>query len=130
MNCSTKFRSPSQLFWLSRTAYVFIVQIEFVDRDWIMGKEIEGRVLEALKTVMDPETGMSMVDMQLINKIEEVDGAVAIEFMPSSPMCPIAFYLADEIKKAAMKVEGVRKVRVNCKGHMMEDQINKTVNEE
>lgn len=95
-----------------------------------MGKEIEGRVLEALKTVMDPETGMSMVDMQLINKIEEVEGAVAIEFMPSSPMCPIAFYLADEIKKAAMKVEGVKKVRINCKGHMMEDQINKTVNEE
>jgi metal-sulfur cluster biosynthetic enzyme len=94
-----------------------------------MGKDIEGRDLEVLKTVMDPETGMSMVDMQLINKIEEVDGAVAIEFMPSSPMCPIAFYLADEIKKAAMKVEGVRKVRVNCKGHMMEDQINKTVNE-
>jgi metal-sulfur cluster biosynthetic enzyme len=106
------------------------VQIGFVDRDRIMGKEIEGRVLEALKTVMDPETGMSMVDMQLINKVEEVDGAVAIEFMPSSPMCPIAFYLADEIKKAAKQVEGVKKVRVNCKGHMMEDQINKSVNEE
>lgn len=94
-----------------------------------MGKEIEGKVLEVLKTVMDPETGMSMIDMQLINKIEETDGAVAIEFMPSSPMCPIAFYLADEIKKAAMKVEGVKKVRVNCKGHMMEEQINKMVNE-
>jgi metal-sulfur cluster biosynthetic enzyme len=94
-----------------------------------MGKEIEGRVLEALKSVMDPETGMSMVDMQLINKVEEVDGVVAIEFMPSSPVCPIAFYLAEQIKQAAMKVEGVKKVRINCKGHMMEDQINKTVNE-
>lgn len=95
-----------------------------------MGKVIEGGVMEALKTVMDPETGMSMVDMQLINKVEEVDGEVAIEFMPSSPMCPIAFYLAEEIKRAAMKVEGVKKVRINCKGHMMEEQINKTVNEE
>ncbi len=94
-----------------------------------MGKEIEGKVMEVLKTVMDPETGMSMVDMQLINKVEETDGLVAIEFRPSSPMCPIAFYLAEQIKKAAMGVEGVKKVRVDCKGHMMEDQINKTVNE-
>ena len=95
-----------------------------------MGKEIENRVLEALKGVMDPETGMSMVDMQLINKVEESEGQVSIEFVPSSPMCPIAFYLASEIKKAALKVEGVKKVRVTCKGHIMEEEINKSVNEE
>jgi len=79
---------------------------------------------------MDPETGMSMVDMQLINKVEEKDGSVNVEFIPSSPMCPIAFYLAAEIKKAALGVGGVKKVKITCKGHMMEEQINKTVNEE
>lgn len=93
-----------------------------------MGKEIEDKVMEALKTVMDPETGMSMVDMQLISKVEEAEGSVGIEFIPSSPMCPIAFYLAQEIKEAAQKVEGVKKVTINCKGHMMEEQINKSVN--
>ncbi|MEM2001654.1 MAG: iron-sulfur cluster assembly protein [Candidatus Methanomethylicaceae archaeon] len=95
-----------------------------------MGKEIENKVLEALKGVMDPETGMSMVEMQLINKVEESDGKVDIEFVPSSPMCPIAFYLASEIKKAALKVDGVKKVKVTCKGHIMEEEINKSVNEE
>ncbi len=93
-----------------------------------MGKEIEEKVIEALKTVMDPETGMSLVDMQLISKVEEADGNVTVEFIPSSPMCPIAFYLAQEIKEAVQKVGGVKKVRVDCKGHMMEDQINKSVN--
>lgn len=78
-----------------------------------MGKEIENKVLEALKGVMDPETGMSMVEMQLINKVEESDGKVDIEFVPSSPMCPIAFYLASEIKKAALKVDGVKKSQSN-----------------
>ncbi|MEM4157708.1 MAG: iron-sulfur cluster assembly protein [Candidatus Methanomethylicaceae archaeon] len=95
-----------------------------------MGKEIENKVLEALKGVMDPETGMSIVEMQLINKVEESDGKVDIEFVPSSPMCPIAFYLASEIKKAALKVDGVKKVKVTCKGHIMEEEINKSVNEE
>lgn len=95
-----------------------------------MGKEIESKVMETLKNVMDPETGMSMVDMQLINKVEEKDGFVDVEFIPSSPMCPIAFYLAEEIKKAVLSVEGVKKVKIDCKGHMMEEQINKSVNEE
>ncbi len=95
-----------------------------------MVREIESKVTEALKGVMDPETGMSMVEMGLINRIEEEDGAVSIEFSPSSPFCPIAFYLAEQIRNAAQKVEGVKKVRVTCKGHMMEQQINQMVNEE
>jgi metal-sulfur cluster biosynthetic enzyme len=95
-----------------------------------MGKEIEDKVMEALKLVMDPETGMSMVDMQLISKVEENNGNVDVEFIPSSPMCPIAFYLAQEIKGAVLKVEGVKSTKISCKGHMMEEQINKSVNEE
>ena len=99
-------------------------------RGFYMGKEIEDKVMEALKLVMDPETGMSMVDMQLISKVEENDGSVNVEFIPSSPMCPMAFYLAKEIKGAVFKVEGVKNAKINCKGHMMEEQINKSVNEE
>ncbi|MCC6013964.1 MAG: iron-sulfur cluster assembly protein [Candidatus Verstraetearchaeota archaeon] len=94
-----------------------------------MVSEIENKVMEALKEVYDPETGMNMIDMQLINKIEEKNGEVYIEFTPSSPLCPIAFYLAEEIKKKASKVEGVKKVKVICKGHIMENEINKFVNE-
>lgn len=96
----------------------------------MMGKEIETKVIDALKHVMDPETGMSMVDMQLIDRVEETDGVVKLEFVPSSPMCPIAFYLAEEIKKAVMSVSGVKKATVRCKGHMMEELINKSVNED
>jgi metal-sulfur cluster biosynthetic enzyme len=94
-----------------------------------MGSEIESKIMEALKHVMDPETGMSMVEMQLISKVEETDGSVIVEFIPSSPMCPIAFFLAEEIKRAVLGVEGVKKVNISCKGHMMEEQINKAVNE-
>ena len=93
-----------------------------------MGQEIEAKVMDALKGVMDPETGMSMVDMQLISKVEEKEGNVDVEFIPSSPMCPIAFYLAEEIKKAVLSVEGVKTAKIACKGHIMEEQINKAVN--
>ncbi len=94
-----------------------------------MGNEIENKIIEALKEVYDPETGMNMIEMQLINKIEIKNDEVNIEFSPSSPLCPIAFYLAEEIKKKALKVEGVKKVKVICKGHIMENEINRLINE-
>lgn len=92
--------------------------------------KIEDRIMEALKEVVDPETGMNIVDMQLISRIEDKDGEIFIEFTPSSPFCPIAFYLAEEIKKVALKVEGVSKVRISCKGHIMEEEISRLVNED
>jgi metal-sulfur cluster biosynthetic enzyme len=53
-----------------------------------------------------------------------------VEFIPSSPFCPIAFKLANDIKSAALTVEGVKKALVYCKGHMMEQQINEMTNKE
>lgn len=92
--------------------------------------KIEDKIMEALKEVVDPETGMNIVDMQLISKIEDKAGEIFIEFTPSSPLCPIAFYLAEEIKKVALKVEGVNRVRISCKGHIMEEEISRLVNED
>ena len=94
-----------------------------------MSKELEDRVREALKDVYDPETGLNLLEMNLITKVEELgEGFVEVEFHPSSPFCPIAFYLASKIKSKALTVDGVRKVRVICRGHLMEEQINSMVN--
>jgi len=59
---------------------------------------------------------------------EEELGVVKIDFIPSGPFCPIAFKLAMDVKNAALKVAGVKKALVYCRGHMMEQQINETVN--
>jgi len=94
-----------------------------------LNKDLESKVRDALREVYDPETGLNLLEMNLITKVEELDeGFVEVEFTPSSPFCPIAFYLASKIKLKAQSVEGVRKVRVICKGHLMEEQINSMVN--
>lgn len=90
--------------------------------------EVEKRVREALEKVIDPETGMSVVEMGCIKSIREEAGEVTIEFTPTSPFCPIAFYLASSIKEVAEKIEGVKKVRVFSRGHVMDEQINEYVN--
>lgn len=86
---------------------------------------------EAVGKVVDPETGLSFGEMQMITNVkEEEPGVVKVDFIPSSPFCPIAFKLAMDVKNEAMNVVGIKKVLVYCRGHMMEQQINEMVNKE
>lgn len=91
--------------------------------------ELEDKVREAVGQVVDPETGMTFAQMQMITNVkEEETGVLKVEFVPSSPFCPIAFKLAADIKNAAMKVAGVKKALIYCRGHTMEQQINDMTN--
>jgi len=91
--------------------------------------EIEKKVREEVEKVIDPETGLTFGQMNMITDVKEQEpGVVKIDFIPSSPFCPIAFKLAMDIKNAASKVKGVKKARVYCHGHTMEEAINQSVN--
>jgi metal-sulfur cluster biosynthetic enzyme len=93
--------------------------------------DLEDDVRDAVGKVVDPETGLTFAEMHMITNIkEEEPGVVKVYFIPSSPFCPIAFKLAMDVKNAAMKVAGIKKVLVYCHGHMMEQQINEMVNKE
>ena len=93
--------------------------------------ELEDMVREAVGQVVDPETGLTFAEMQMITNVkEEESGVVKVEFIPSSPFCPIAFKLSMDMKNAAMKVAGVKKALIYCRGHMMEQQINEMTNKE
>jgi len=91
--------------------------------------DLEDKVREEVGKVMDPETGQTFAEMQMITTVKEEEaGTVRVEFIPTSPFCPIAFKLATDIKTAAKKVPGVKKALVYCRGHMMEQQINELTN--
>jgi len=91
--------------------------------------QLEDKVREEAGKVQDPETGMTFAEMQMITNVkEEKPGVVKIEFIPTSPFCPIAFKLASDLKTAATNVKGVKKALVYCRGHAMEQQINDITN--
>jgi len=93
--------------------------------------DLEDKVREAVGKVVDPETGLTFAEMNMITDVkEEQPGVVKVNFVPSSPFCPIAFKLAMDVKSAALKAAGVEKVFVYCRGHTMEQQINDMVNKE
>ena len=91
--------------------------------------ELEEKVREEVGKVLDPETDLSFAEMQMITSVKEEElGVVKVEFIPTSPFCPIAFKLAADLRDAAKNVPGVKKVLVYCRGHAMEQQINEMTN--
>ena len=52
-------------------------------------------ILERLSKVIDPETGADVVRMKLIEAlIVDASGQVSYTIRPSSPLCPVAVFLA------------------------------------
>jgi len=56
-------------------------------------------IRSALRLVMDPEVGMNIVDLGLIYKIESQPGALYIEMTRTSPACPMADMILDDIDR-------------------------------
>lgn len=76
-------------------------------------ENIESEVRQALAEVIDPETGLSIMRMDLIHNIEATpEGFVSLVFRPSSPVCPMAYALADSIKKTVEAVRGVTSIEI------------------
>ncbi len=92
---------------------------------------IEDRVKQRLKMVIDPETGMDLVEMDLVQNLSaNEDGEVKVEFRPSSFVCPLALELAQEIRFSLREIEGVKSVRVEVTDCLWADDINKAIREE
>jgi len=75
--------------------------------------ELQARVLEALKTVRDPEIPVNLVDLGLIYElIVRKDGTVYVEMTLTTPACPVAGALPGQVQQAVAAVAGVNDVRV------------------
>ena len=82
-------------------------------------KSLRQAILERLSQVIDPETGVDVVRMRLIEDLEvTADGYVRYKFRPSSPICPIAVPLSIAIKQAVDQVEGVTGQDLEIVGYM------------
>lgn len=72
-----------------------------------------GPVLEALKTVRDPEIPMDLVELGLIYELlVKKGGLVYVEMTLTTPACPVAASMPGEVEAAIRAVPGVGDVRV------------------
>lgn len=70
-------------------------------------------IIEALKTVSDPEIMINVYDMGLIYNIDlRENGDVYIEMTLTAPTCPVAGILPQQVADAVAMVEGTGRVEV------------------
>ena len=77
-----------------------------------MMSELEGRIRDALRVVIDPELGHNIVDLGFIYGIAVTDGDARIVMTATTRGCPAADSLREGAANAAMQVSGVRSVDV------------------
>jgi FeS assembly SUF system protein len=71
-------------------------------------------VVEACRTVFDPEIPVNIYDMGLVYKIDvEDDNTVRIDMTLTSPHCPVAETLPPEVEQKVQQVEGVTACEVS-----------------
>ena len=76
--------------------------------------DIKHKIIEEIKKIYDPEIPVNIYELGLIYKIE-VDGKnkVDIDMTLTSPNCPVAESLPNEVKENIKKVDGVSDVNLN-----------------
>jgi len=74
---------------------------------------LEAEVIEAMRTIYDPEIPVNIYDLGLIYEVTaDQDGFVKIEMTLTSPACPVAGSLPGEVQAKARQVEGVTDAKV------------------
>ncbi len=75
---------------------------------------IEGRIVDVLKTVYDPEIPVDIYSLGLIYKIDlHDDGALDVDMTLTAPACPAADFIMEDVRLKLDTLEGVKSVTVN-----------------
>jgi metal-sulfur cluster biosynthetic enzyme len=62
-------------------------------------------ILDSLRSVVDPEIGMNVVELALIKQVILGDDLTEIKMILTTPFCPYAGSMIQQVKEAAEEVE-------------------------
>jgi FeS assembly SUF system protein len=75
--------------------------------------DIKNKVIEEIKKIYDPEIPVNIYELGLIYKIDiDEKNNVNIDMTLTSPNCPVAESLPNDVKEKVKKVEGVSDVKL------------------
>lgn len=76
-----------------------------------MSEPLYDQVLEAIKTVYDPEIPVNIWELGLIYSVDiDEENKVHVKMTLTSPACPVAESLPMEVQEKIMQVEGISDV--------------------
>lgn len=80
------------------------------------------QVMEALKTVIDPELGVDLVTLKMITKVDIQGERVDVDVNLTTPACPLKSTIEDDVRAAVMRVPGVKEVNVTFGADVTSDK--------
>ena len=76
--------------------------------------KIEESIVDVLKTVYDPEIPVNIYDLGMIYKIDlHDDGTLDMDMTFTSPSCPAADYIFEDVRRKVEGVKGVETANIN-----------------
>ena len=77
------------------------------------GSDLQAAVVDALKSVYDPEIPVDIYELGLICDVEiSEDGDAAVTMTLTTPHCPVAESLPNEVELRVLSVPGIRDAEV------------------
>ncbi|OUW74265.1 MAG: SUF system Fe-S cluster assembly protein [Pelagibacteraceae bacterium TMED216] len=77
-------------------------------------KQLKEKIIDEIKKVYDPEIPVNIYDLGLIYNINiEEDNNVTIDMTLTSPNCPVADSLPNNVKNNILKIEEIINVKIN-----------------
>jgi len=73
---------------------------------------IEEKIWSALRSVIDPELGVSIVDLGLIYDVRYEGGEAEVEMTLTSPGCPLASVIDTKIREVLSGIEEIKHLTV------------------
>ena len=75
---------------------------------------LEGKIVDVIKTVYDPEIPVNIFDLGMIYKIDVKDNCeVDVDMTFTAPNCPAADLILEDVRTKIESLEGVAGVNVN-----------------
>ena len=72
--------------------------------------DLKEKIIEEIKKIYDPEIPVNIYELGLIYDVEVENDTAKIKMTLTSPNCPVAESLPEDVKDSAMQVEGIDKV--------------------
>ena len=84
-------------------------KFEFQNEGSLISKD---KIIECIKTVMDPEIPVNLYDLGLIYSIKNRDNNLLIEMTLTNPNCPVAGQMPANVAKSIEQINGLRSIEV------------------
>lgn len=94
-------------------------------------QQMRRQIFDELTKIVDPEIGVSIMELELVDKVDINKGNINIDLHLTSPFCPavFGFKIAQDVRDNVYRLPGIEEVKVSVSNHFMADAINKQVNE-